>query len=187
MSDATTMQPDYAVDRGQLRIKRWTTPDGTVVADLSSGAARGVHLYRRCGDDQPDHARVKDSLALSKALQAAQEALRHDDAEETPTTVDIDSAEGDGFVVVRGGLVTNDPALPVFDLDALESTDHDKQSVVELCELYDRICRHSRARDSLRADLVEIEAVVRAHGTKKDIEDLERIKVEIGTSQEDRA
>ena len=28
---------------------------------------------------------------------------------------------GDPYVIVRGGLVTNDPALPVIDLDVLDS------------------------------------------------------------------
>lgn len=43
---------------------------------------------------------------------------------------------GDDFVVVDGGLVQNDPKLPVFDLDALSS---DTDALDEVIDLYQRM------------------------------------------------
>lgn len=37
------------------------------------------------------------------------------------TTPNAASMSGDSYVIVRGGLVVNDPALPVFDLDVLDT------------------------------------------------------------------
>lgn len=40
----------------------------------------------------------------------------------------------DSFVIVRGGLVQNEPALPVFDLDCLG---YDHVTVGQYCEVVD--------------------------------------------------
>lgn len=39
--------------------------------------------------------------------------------------------EGDPFILIEGGLVVNDPALPVFDIDVI---DRDKEDIRELIE-----------------------------------------------------
>lgn len=46
---------------------------------------------------------------------------------------------GDDFVIVEGGIVQNEPALPVFDLDALSS---DVDASDEIADLYERMSAH---------------------------------------------
>lgn len=47
--------------------------------------------------------------------------------------------EGDSFIIVDGGLVQNEPSLPVFDLDALSS---DVDASDEIADLYERMSAH---------------------------------------------
>ena len=44
------------------------------------------------------------------------------------------TTSGDPYIICEGGVVQNDPALPVFDLDALDDSDPDG-----LCDLYERL------------------------------------------------
>lgn len=59
----------------------------------------------------------------------------------------------DDFVLVEGGAVQNEPALPVYDLDVLESTD--EQGAAEALQLWARIERHLRRQHAPSAALVE--------------------------------
>lgn len=45
---------------------------------------------------------------------------------------------GDPYIIVRGGVVENDPALPVLDLDVLESEVWDDQTAEEVQALLAR-------------------------------------------------
>lgn len=67
----------------------------------------------------------------------------------------------DGFIVVEGGLVQNSPALPVFDLDVLDSDQSVDDVFEELFGLYERIHNHGDSRrpvdDGLMAYVPEIE------------------------------
>lgn len=49
------------------------------------------------------------------------------------------ASAGDDFIIVDGGLVQNDPSLPVFDLDVLSS---DVDAADEIANLYDRMSEH---------------------------------------------
>ncbi len=48
-------------------------------------------------------------------------------------------SEGDSFIIVDGGLVQNEPSLPVFDLDVLSS---DVDASDEIADLYERMVAH---------------------------------------------
>ena len=68
----------------------------------------------------------------------------------------------DGFIVVEGGLVQNSPALPVFDMDVLDSDQSVDDVFEELFGLYERIHDHGDKRRPVPAGLMayvpEIEA-----------------------------
>ena len=74
-------------------------------------------------------------------------------------------AHGENFVVVEGGLVTNDPGLPVFDLDALDSDTMDTDHAWDVLDLCERIADHPDARGYLADELVSAAKIVRTHGT----------------------
>lgn len=77
-----------------------------------------------------------------------------------------DSADPiDQFVVLRGGLIDNRPALPVFDLDVLSCDVRDDTWVDDLIDLAASIMRHPAAAAVLREDLLRIESHVVRHGT----------------------
>jgi len=78
---------------------------------------------------------------------------------------------GDGYVLVEGGLVQNDPVLPVFDLDVL----NDKSASAAL-DLYERIATHPQASTDLDAAQVRIAAFVREHGDAADIQALDALE-----------
>lgn len=67
----------------------------------------------------------------------------------------------DGFVIVEGGLVQNDSALPVFDMDVLDSDQSVDDVFEELFSLYERIHTHGDQRrpapEGLLAYVPEIE------------------------------
>lgn len=52
----------------------------------------------------------------------------------------------DGFIIVEGGLVQNDSALPVFDMDVLDSDQSVDDVFEELFSLYERIHTHGDQR-----------------------------------------
>lgn len=62
------------------------------------------------------------------------------------------------YIVIEGGLVSNTPALPVFDLDVLESELPDSDIADELVDLLQRISAHPQARLGMRNVLDEIQA-----------------------------
>lgn len=60
----------------------------------------------------------------------------------------------DGFIVVEGGLVQNSPALPVFDMDVLDSDQSVDDVFEELFGLYERIHDHGDKRRPVPAGLM---------------------------------
>ena len=79
-------------------------------------------------------------------------------------------AEGQDYVLVDGGLVQNDPALPVFDLDVLDSDDFDQATVSEVVDLYDRIAAHPAASADWPSALERAADIVREHGAPEDVD-----------------
>jgi hypothetical protein len=77
---------------------------------------------------------------------------------------------GDSYVLVEGGLVQNEPALPVFDLDVLDGDLHDEESAEAALCLYKRITEHPQARVDLPITLGRAAEFVRAYGSAEDIE-----------------
>lgn len=59
---------------------------------------------------------------------------------------------GDPFVLVEGGLVQNDPELPVFDLDILKADFIDADDVQYARELADRARHHGLTETAKRLD-----------------------------------
>lgn len=53
--------------------------------------------------------------------------------------------EGDGFVIIDGGLVSNDPGIPVFDLDVLDTDTDPTEALHEVVDLYQRMRNHGSA------------------------------------------
>lgn len=75
------------------------------------------------------------------------------------------------FVVVRGGVVNNNPANPVFDLDILDTNvepGHAAAFVAELWDLHERITTHPHAARALSPELDEIRDQIARHGDDKD-------------------
>lgn len=54
-------------------------------------------------------------------------------------------ATGDDFILLEGGLVQNDPILPVFDLDILDTDVRDASTMREMGDLLIRITEHHSA------------------------------------------
>lgn len=79
----------------------------------------------------------------------------------------------DKYILVDGGLVQNNPALPVFDLDVLDSDFPNHESASEALNLYERISEHPQARLDLTTALSDAADFVRAHGYAEDIETIE--------------
>lgn len=61
----------------------------------------------------------------------------------------------DDFIVVQGGLIQNSPALPVFDMDLLDSDRSVDDIFEELFELYERIHDHGDSRRPVPTGLME--------------------------------
>lgn len=79
---------------------------------------------------------------------------------------------GDSYIHLEGGLVQNNPALPVFDLDVLESDAPDAAAASEALGLYGRISEHPHARVDLAEPLTALADFVRAHGLVSDVDDI---------------
>ncbi|MFF2053850.1 hypothetical protein ACFVU2_19755 [Leifsonia sp. NPDC058194] len=85
---------------------------------------------------------------------------------------------GDSYIIVDGGLVQNNPALPVFDLDLLESDDEIKEIADEFVDLYERINDHPQARVEYEATLTHIAAVVRAEAAPEFVEKIDALEAQ---------
>lgn len=85
-------------------------------------------------------------------------------------------ADGDDYVCVDGGLVQNDPALPVFDLDILESDSVDQYTLDEVADLHARICLHPTARARLAGVLDKAEEIVAANGCPEELLDMKALR-----------
>ena len=76
---------------------------------------------------------------------------------------------GDSYVVVEGGLVRNAPALPMFDLDVLETDTPDTEAASGALALYEQIIDHPAAAVALIDDLRRLADFVRQHGNSEDV------------------
>lgn len=61
----------------------------------------------------------------------------------------------DDFIIVDGGLVSNNPALPVFDMDVLDSNQEVDDIFDELIDLYQRVHAHGDQRRPVPQGLFE--------------------------------
>lgn len=68
----------------------------------------------------------------------------------------------DDYILVEGGLVQNSPALPIYDLDVLDSDVVDSQTISELIDLYERILRHGDHRRPVEQELLDVLPRIRA-------------------------
>lgn len=78
----------------------------------------------------------------------------------------------DGFVVVEGGLVQNDPSVPVFDLDVLDSDLPAAEVVGEIVDLHERMAAHPQ-KDAVDRWIGPVTAFVREHGAPEDVEEMD--------------
>jgi len=92
---------------------------------------------------------------------------------------------GDSYVLVDGGLVQNDPALPVFDLDILGSGNAVKDVADELVNLYERINAHPKARVNLADTLTKIAKMVRAEAAPEWGETIDELEAKRLGAQQD--
>lgn len=81
-------------------------------------------------------------------------------------------ATAEGFVLVEGGMVQNNPGLPVFDIDVLTTSPVDPSDVDYAIELRERIADHPEATKSLKREISRLEAFVREHGDDQQISEL---------------
>lgn len=100
------------------------------------------------------------ALELSVRLWREYEATPEAEAHRNP---------GDSYVLVDGGQVQNGPAIPVFDLDVLNSTAPDKEDAHGALNLYESIIAHPQAGIDLIDTLVAAADFVRRHGSAKDV------------------
>ncbi|ROR75990.1 hypothetical protein SAMN06295974_3865 [Plantibacter flavus] len=77
------------------------------------------------------------------------------------------------YVLVEGGVVQNAPLLPVYDMDLLKEQDS-VEAAHEALELYERIIKHSEAKQSLPRELKDLAAMVRAGGCAEDVQALNK-------------
>lgn len=84
--------------------------------------------------------------------------------------------EGDPYILIEGGIVQNDPILPVYNLDILEADVQDPEAVKEAFELYLNIHRNPEAAEHLGHLLNRIATWVRADADKAAIEMLESLE-----------
>ena len=82
-------------------------------------------------------------------------------------------AEGQDYVLVDGGLVQNNPALPVFDLDVLSMDSYRSDDIAEVVNLYERISAHEHASKDWSSALEDAARIVRLYGSSEDVELME--------------
>lgn len=73
------------------------------------------------------------------------------------------SGAGDGFALVRGGLVQNEPGFPVYDMDALDSDLPPGDALGEVVDLFDRMVADPNRR-ATQEPLEELLAYIERHG-----------------------
>ena len=83
---------------------------------------------------------------------------------------DAARAEGQNYILIDGGLVQNDPGLPVFDLDVLSSDGFISSDVSEVIDLYNRVAAHPEASKDWSGVLGDAATIVRRWGAPEDIE-----------------
>lgn len=79
-------------------------------------------------------------------------------------------AAGQDYVLVEGGLVQNDPALPVFDLDVLDLDSYKSDEIAEVVDLYERISAHPSASKDWSSALERAANLMRLYGTPEDVD-----------------
>jgi hypothetical protein len=85
---------------------------------------------------------------------------------------------GDSYILVEGGLVQNNPALPVFDIDLLDNASSNESGADEALDLYERILAHPTARTGLHRALADLLRFVHANGSPEAIEAIDAIEAE---------
>lgn len=146
------------------------------VADQRAGVISDIKSYAELGEDG-----LRKWLSLSEQVRIfGPDTCWEDDFSEYTSdfiiacyaivkTVSLYRAqppESDGFIVVEGGLVQNSPALPVYDMDVLDSDQSINEVFDEMFDLYERILSHGDHRrptpEGLLAYLPEIEQKLRS-------------------------
>lgn len=74
---------------------------------------------------------------------------------------------GQDYVLVKGGIVQNDPALPVFDLDVLDQDSYSTEEIDEVLNLYERMMKHHAVRSNWFGALKRAKALVTAYGNEQ--------------------
>jgi hypothetical protein len=92
----------------------------------------------------------------------------------------------ENYVTVEGGLVRNNTALPVFDLDVLDSDLCDEDAGSEALDLYKRIAEHPQASVAMTETLGRTAGFIRAYGSAEDIASIDDLE-EARLSGEDSA
>jgi hypothetical protein len=103
---------------------------------------------------------IELSVRLWREYEASEEARAH-------------RHRGDGYVLVEGGLVQNNPALPVFDLDVLDADSPGGKDAHEALDLYERIIAHPEASEDLGSTLASTANFIRTYGAPDDVLALE--------------
>lgn len=75
---------------------------------------------------------------------------------------------GGDYILIEGGLVQNNPALEVFDLDILDVDSPNESNAHNALDLYERIASHPTACVELTEDLTQLADFVRWHGNATD-------------------
>ncbi len=107
------------------------------------------------------------------------------DIQEAGTLIDPDSgndleltgwkfANGQDYIIVEGGLVQNDPALPVFDLDVLDSDVNDAGTLSEITNLHERLLEHPSASLEWPSAVSRAADYISAYGHPEDVEEVRK-------------
>lgn len=87
----------------------------------------------------------------------------------TEETAPTAPAQGQSFIIVEGGIVQNDPSLPVFDLDVLDQDSYDERAVDEVLDFHRRLSEHAEARAAWPSALERAVAIVSDYGTHEQL------------------
>lgn len=80
------------------------------------------------------------------------------------------------YIVIEGGRVTNDPTLPVFDLDEMDAFTRDDAGAVDAIHLYERIAEEPKAAIDLLDVRLELVAFVHNYGQPAQIETIDKLE-----------
>lgn len=81
----------------------------------------------------------------------------------------------DDYIILDGGLVQNNPSLPVYNLDVLDSDAPDDDTAQEALELLIAMSGHRSVRLAWATEIDKAEGFVRNYGSEETVAKLERI------------